>query len=275
MTCLVPLSLLFFISTAGLHAADTAPEEKTDYTHKERKLSRLEKETFDRLKKQFPRELLNPQLETLRELADSDEYVNFLSQKYPKLAPFTTFHDVFYKVLPSKELYFNIFFNKHLQIQKIEEVTDDDLFIAYAYTAGHWKYSARKKGMQIGGHRNRPRDGERVLTTPKGRKMMEHRLGMDATENLDWRIALTAFQALIPFSAKLLEADLHWIKSLFEKHGESDAILRIAVQDPMLLDRILYTFSTDEPFKKWIYNPVNTDAEFRKRAEQKEKDPGP
>ncbi len=275
MRYLVPLSLLFFISTAGLHAADIATEEKTEYTHEERELSRLEKETFDRLKKQFPRKLLNPQLETLRELADSDEYVHFLSQKYPKLAPFTTFYDVFYKVLPSKELYFNLFFHKHLQLQKIEEVTEDDLFIAYAYTAGHWKYSARKKGMQIGGHRNRPRDGERVLTTPKGRKMMEHRLGMAATERLDWMIALTAFRPLIRFSAKVLEADRHWIKSLFEKHGESDAILRIAVQDPMLLDRILYTFSTDKPFKKWIYNPVDTDAEYRKRAEQMEKHPRP
>lgn len=43
----------------------------------------LEEETFARLKKKFPGEVLDENLKNLHELAESSEYKNFLAEAYP------------------------------------------------------------------------------------------------------------------------------------------------------------------------------------------------
>ena len=71
------------LMSAGLYVADTA----TKYKHEARALTALEKETVTLLIQQFPGELLDKKLKTLRELSESSEYLNFLSERYPNFAP--------------------------------------------------------------------------------------------------------------------------------------------------------------------------------------------
>ena len=101
--------------------ADTA----TKYKHEDRALTALEKETVALLKKKFPGELLDKKLKTLRELSESSEYLSFLSERYPNLAPFAAFEDFDKKVVPPKERYLK-FCQDYLGIAKAEEITDDE-----------------------------------------------------------------------------------------------------------------------------------------------------
>lgn len=243
------------------------------YKHEDREFTKFEEETVTLLKKKFPNALLNKDLETLRELSDSDEYVNFLSKKYPEQAPFTTFQDFFHKILlPKKhqELYFSLFFKKQLNVHRIEDVEDDEFFVAYAYMAAYWTMGAFQRGGDISPSRrlnNSLRIGQYIIAkTPKGRKLLERRLSIDlTTKDLPWILILDTFDPLIRFSRSVREEDERWIKSLFDKYGQSDGILRLVIQDPILFDRILYTFSTDTTFLKWLYNPIDVDGKFRKR----------
>ena len=103
MKRLMLLCLLFFIAGVSVRS------DITEYKHEDREPTKLEKQTFDILKKKFTGELLDKNLETLHLLSDSDEYVNFLSKKYPEHAPFTAFQDFYYTVLPPRRILLQIF----------------------------------------------------------------------------------------------------------------------------------------------------------------------
>ena len=261
------VSLYFVFSLiGGLANIDTLPA----YKHEARELTGLERQTVTALKKRFRGELLDMDLKTLRELSDSDEYVNFLSKRYPEYAPFTTFQDTFYKVPPPKQLYFDFFFKKQFDVQTIEEVGDDEFFIAYAYMAAYWTMGAYERGgdtSPVQRLNSCCRIGQYILAkTPEGREFLEQRLGVDPnTKHVPWLLILDTFEPLLWLAAPIREEDGRWIKSLFAKYGQSEGMLRLAVQDPMLFDRILYAFSTDTTFLRWLYNPIDVDGELHKR----------
>ena len=227
------------------------------YTHEKRDPTPLEKTYFETLKKQFPGEVLDANLETLHLLSDSDEYVQFLSKKYPEHAPFTTFQGFFYTVLPPKARYFP-FFKQQFGVETIEEIDTDELFIAHAYASSSWV----SRGYNRGGDKLPvpTRYGIQLLiTTPRGRKMLERRLGIERhrkTDIDDMGRILRTFQTLLNFGGKQLEEDVRWIKTLFEEHGPSEGMLWLAVQDPRLFELILYTFSTDKTFLTSVFDPL-------------------
>lgn len=265
MKTVVSLYVLFSV-IGGLSNIGILPE----YRHEDRELTRLERETVAQLKERFRHELLDMGLITLRELSDSDEYINFLSKKYPEYAPFTTFQDFFYKVPPSKQLYFDRFFKERLDVQRIEDVGDDEFFIAYAYMAAYWTMGAYERGgdeSPIRRLNSSCRIGQYILAkTPEGRKFLERRLGIDpTTKHVPWIRILDTFEPLLWLATPIREEDGRWIKSLFAKYGQNDGILHLVVQDPMLFDRILYTFSTDTTFLKWLYNPIDVEAKYSRR----------
>jgi hypothetical protein len=240
------------LMSAGLYAADTA----TKYKHEDRALTALDKETVALLKKKFPGELLDKKLKTLRELSESSEYLNFLSERYPNFAPFASFEDFDKKVVPPKERYLK-FCQEYLGIAKAEEITDDEQFVLHHLATSAWAQSAFRRGddrppyLQSG----KPyRPGQLIVTKPIARKMLKRRLGI---ETPDFRIIGRVFPFIILTANAHLDEDVRWIKTLFEKHGQSDGSLWIAVQDPILFYRILYAFSTHDTFLKCLYDPID------------------
>ena len=259
-------SLYFILSLIG---GFSATGTLSKYMHEDRELTGLERQTIVQLKKKFRGELLDMDLKTLRELSDSDQYVNFLSKKYPEYAPFTTFQDFFYRVPPPKQLYFDLFFKEQFDTQKLEDVGDDEFFIAYAYMAAYWTLGAHERGGDVSPIQrlnSSCRIGQYILAkTPEGRKLLERRLGIDPnTKHVPWLLILDTFEPLLCLATPIREKDERWIKNLFAKHGQSDGMLRLVVQDPMLLDRILYTFSTDTTFLRWLYDPIDVDGTLSK-----------
>ena len=255
----VTVYLLFFMIT-GLYAAPT------EYKHEEREFTTLEKETFDLLKERFPGELLDPKLETLRALSESLAYITFLEKKYPNFAPFLDLVDFDERVMPPKDRYLK-FCQDYLNIPAVDEITDDEQYVVHHIATSAWALEASQRGKdrQPSLQSGKPyRLGQVLAFKPMGKEIIKHRNAQPSA---------FAFVGLI--SRVHLDEDVRWIKTLFEKHGKSDGMLWVAVQEPMLFYRILYAFSTDTTFLKCLYDPIDVDAERRKRlgggGTQKEK----
>ena len=251
----IVLCLLLLINTC-LFTVDTPPE----YKHEDRALNPLEKETFNILKKKFPGKLLDAKLKNLRALAESREYLTFLDKTYPKLAPFKDFEDFDSKVTPPKDRYLQ-FCQDYLNIETATEITDDEQFVIHHISTSSWASEASQRG------KDKPPDlqsgkpyrlGPVIAFKPIGKEILKRRAAKS-----------TAFTALLITAQSHLNEDIRWVKVLFEKHGKSDACRQIAVQYPMLFYRILYTFSTDTTFLKCLYDPVDVDAERRKRFDER------
>ncbi len=251
----IVLCLLLFLNTCLL-AVDAPPE----YKHEDRVLNPLEKETFNILKKKFPNELLDAKLKSLRALAESSEYLAFLDKTYPKLAPFKDLEDFDSKVTPPKDRYLQ-FCQDYLNIETAGEITDNEQFVIHHILTSSWASEASQRG------KDKPPDlqsgkpyrlGPVLAFKPIGKEILKRRAAKS-----------TAFTALLITAQSHLNEDTRWLKALFEKHGKSNACLQIALQDPMLFYRILYTFSTDTTFLKCLYDPVDVNAERRKRFDQR------
>ena len=202
--------------------------------------------------------MLDENLETLHFLSDSDAYVSFLSKKHPEHAPITAFQDFYYTVPPPKEYYFQ-FFAEHFGVSSIEDIDADELSLAHETASGTWAFWGHKHGGdKAPSLRGLPqRNGIRTLMgTQKGRKILESRGVIKPNEKIGFYSIRDIFFALDAIGSAQREEDFRWIKHLFDKHGESDGMIWLAVQDPILLDRILYTFSTHTTFLKSVFDPI-------------------
>ena len=252
MNRLLLLCTLFFVAGVSVRS------DITEYKHEDREPTKLEKQTFDILKKKFPGGLLDKNLETLHLLSDSDEYLNFLSKKYPEHAPITAFQDFYYTVPPPKEYYFN-FFAEQFGVQSMEDIDADELSVAHETASGTWTFWGYKHGGDKPPYlRGLPqRIGIRTfLTKQKGRKMLERRGVIRPNEKPSFMGIRHILFALNAIGSAQREEDFRWIKHLLKKYGESDGMIWLAVQDSILLDRILYTFSTDTTFLKSVFDPI-------------------
>ncbi len=232
-----------------------------EYKHEEREPTKLEKQTFDLLKKKFPAELLDDNLETLHLLSDSDEYVDFLSKKYPEHAPLTAFQDFYYTVLPPKKYYFK-FFKEQFGVESMKEIVPDELSLAHEAASSTWVFWGYKHGGDLAPYlRGLPQRNaiQTFLTKSKGREMLIRRGIIDRNEKPFFHHIRPIVFSLSAIGSAQREEDFRWIKALFKKHGQSDGMLWLAVQDPILLDRILYTFSTDTTFLKSVFDPIKLD----------------
>ena len=245
----------FFIISICLYALSTL--DALAYKHEERSLTGTEKTHFAILKEKFPGELLDPKFNTLRTLAGSTVYFDFLSQIHPKLTPFTNFWEDFDRqIMPPKARYLK-FCQEYLNIPSAEEITDDEHYLIHHIATSSWgSEAAQRGGDRVPNLQNgKPfRLGHVLAFKPIGKEIFQRRKGKPG-----------AFAFVLLTAQEHLDEDVRWIKVLFEKYGQSDGFLYIALQDPILFYRILYAFRTDTAFLKCVYDPIDLDAERRQR----------
>ena len=124
-----------------------------------------------------------------------------------------------------------------------------------------------------------PRTGPRLMATSTAREMLECRFGIDTTIRLmpaEWTLIVRHFKMPLSSVAKAhLAEDRRWIKAVFEKHGTAEGSLWIALQDPILFNRIFYAFTTDETFLTYIYSPVDRHQKVRLPPHLRQRDSAP
>ncbi len=246
-----------------------------------REFTDIEQETFDILKKKFPGEILDANLKTLHELAESPEYKNFLKKAYPDaiIPPeFIEFlnsegpliDDILYKIRPPKKQYMN-YYREYFGVETADEVTDTEHFIVHYEITGTWIYLAKNRGgdspIYSGNQRLRlsSRASAKIRRSLQFEEMIKHRrwgIGIEVMRNFEF--------PLFPIAERRLANDTRWIHTLFEDYGHNDGILRVALQKPMLLSKLRYVFATDTALLRFIYtDPADAEAAERAKSEKR------
>ena len=123
------------------------------------------------------------------------------------------------------------------------------------------------------------RTGPRLMATSAAREMLERRFGIPATRKLtraEYTLLVRHFKMPLSSVAKAhLAEDRRWIKAVFEKHGTAEGSLWIALQDPILFNRIFYAFTTDETFLIYVYSPVDRHQKVRLPPHLRQRDSAP
>ena len=287
MKTLITFCLFFFLSV-GISTADMHMIDK----HEDREPTALEKETFDLLKKKFPGEILDENLKTVHELAESLEYKTFLEKAYPDAKPIPAFaeiinfEEVIHKKLPPKERYLT-YYTEQFFVQTPDEVTDAEHFLVHHQATGTWIYHAIIQGndtpKRTEGLRLPSRNTAKLMGTPLYRKMLDDRFGIDPNEEMRLIMRMVVVHVKIPIlnmTKTHLVTDAQWIASLLERHGTTDGMLWVALQDPILFERIRYAFTTDRTFLAYVHTaPIKaeTDArilrEIRERVQKEQSSP--
>ena len=269
MKTIARLVLLFWLS-GGFAAAD--------YKHDDREPTALENAAFAHLRKEFPGEILDANLATFRKLAENPAYLTFLAEVYPNAAPVKAFEEIvdfkkwINKILPPKARYRN-FYQEQFAVDTVAEVTDEEHFLVHFEVTGAWQHSAYKDGGDLPMHERTGafvpsgRTPARLMATSAARDMLERRFGIAADVKLtsaEWTLLVRYFKLPLLSVAKAhLDEDRHWIKAVFEKHGQAEGSLWIALQEPLLFNRILSAFTTDETFLTYVYAPVDRHQKVR------------
>lgn len=219
-----------------------------EYAHETREPTSLEKEAFAILKKKFSGRILDENLKTLHELAESPEYQNFLAEAYPAIKPIQGFEKIvnfeatLNKILPPKEQYIT-FYTEQFRVEKVEEVEDIEHFLIHHEVTRTWVHHAIKIGddqpisERIGGLRLP--STAKIMNTPPYRKMLEARFGISAKLEMSPGVMTEIVRYLkIPVVAMTkshLVADAGRIKKRFKKMGIPMACYGLLSKTPLSL----------------------------------------
>ena len=270
MTGLILFSIFFLISSIVPCSAE--------YTHAIRELTPLEKETLSLLKKEFSGDILDANLKTLRQLADSPEYKKFLEKAYPLTKPIPAFaeiidfQEVIHNRLPPRERYLT-FYTEQFRVQKVEKVTDAEHFLIHNEVTNAWIYQAREFGRELG---SSGADLSRIappqlMGTAPFQQMLAIRFHISGDLELEAIMTLVVRHIKLPILAMTKEhltADARWIQTLLEKHGTTEGMLWVALQDPILFERIRHAFTTNSTFLEYVRYALAAEA-HRSRSKEK------
>lgn len=276
---MLTLFCILFLLASGWFALAAA------YTPETREPTPLEKETFAILKKKFQGRILDENLKTVHALAKSPEYQDFLAEAYPttktiqEFEKIVNFETALNKILPPKKHYLK-FYTEHFRVQKVEEVEDVEHFLIHHEATRTWVYHAIKIGddkpisKRIEGLRL-PSAAKFMNTSPY-RKMLETRFGISAKLEMSPGVMTEIVRyvniPVITMTKSHLVADANSIKKRFEKNGNSDGMLWLAIQDPVLFEKIRYAFTTDTTFINYVHTaPIAAEAEAQRMQELKKR----
>ena len=237
----------------------------TDPKEKNAAHERLCKETFTKLRDMFPDPILDENFKTLKKVTSSKVYLDFLKQAYPTGKPFQTLDEFVEAALPSDGRYQN-FLNEHL-----ETPTDADLRgihqLALIYR--------RSNIMML-----HAESTEKLLDLQAA--MMEKARAISKKPVSDWWYSselskksdaqmLSFFLGFDYLVTETEKTDTDWIQAQFEKHGQANGMLWIAVRKPILAGEILTNVSSTDLFLAWVSQKLilQKSSAFKKISEDK------
>jgi len=242
----------------------------------------LQKETFAILKKEFPGEILTETLGTLDALADSPAYKNFLVKAFPMIRPIPAFEEivnfdeVIYSRLPPKERYLT-YYTEQFGVQTPDDVSDTEHFLIHYEATETWMREAIERSNDIpifdrpGGLSLASRTSPSFMKTTLFREMMETRFGINPEGQMSPEIMSKVIRhiriPILQMTKAQMTTEARWVHTLFEKHGTAEGMLWVALQDPILFERIRYAFTTNTTFMKYVY--TDPDAEARSRHKKR------
>ena len=240
--------LLLLVGGPPLLTAVNAAELAVTPNTKETKLSASQQEIFSFLKKEFPGELLSDEFRTLRNLSEHPRYLTYLSVTYAAENPFKKFEQFEQNVLPPKERYLK-YFQAHLNVQNVDEITDEEHAIFHKMSEQLWKLDVQQlHGQEMNRAAMMPFLMKTLMNKEVQEWMVQRRI--ITQEHAGPQIG-QFFLHLILFNLDIVIDDAEITKTLLETHGQNEGLIRLAIQKPLLFGRILSSFTDTDIFLKW------------------------
>ena len=200
-------------------------------------------ETFEHLKRENPGNILDVDFRTLRRLVTSKTYLEFLRRNHPLEDQYQTF-DRFWEIAASHPSRYLPFLKEQL-----EKPDEEDAANAHLFAAHHRHVITREY------HGEDPdifQDAWAKLMGDVGRDIAFKHFVDDDRNALNGAHLAFFVVELIFYIEKTERADAARAGELLGKHGAHDALIWLALEDPVLIGYILKDFTDPQVLLKWM-----------------------
>ena len=200
-------------------------------------------ETFEQLKRENPGNILDEDFKTLRRLVASKTYLDFLRREHPIENQYRTF-DEFWQIAASHPSRYLPFLEKHLEKPDEEDAANAYLFVVHHRHVITREYHGENRDMFI-------EEWTKLITGPG--VDIGHKHFVDPVRNVLPAFSIVLFSMEIRLYVEEIErADATRAQELLSEHGDQDALIWIALENPVLIGYILKDFTDTEVFLKWM-----------------------
>ena len=247
------LSACLFLGILLLFACQSNPDPSTLKPEKEdiNIESRIEpvarpptpEETFEQLKRENPGNILDDDFKTLRRLVNSKTYLDFLRRTHPLEDQYRTY-DAFWEIAASHPSRYMPFLKQQLKKPDEEDAANAHLF------AEHYRHVLTR-----GYHGEDPDTFQdefaKLMDGPGLNIGFKHFVHAEQNRLNGLELAFFLLE-LIFYVGKTDQTDAALAAELFDKHGEQDALIWLALKDPVLIGYILKDFTDVQVFRRWM-----------------------
>lgn len=200
-------------------------------------------ETFEQLKQENPANILDNDFKTLQHLIASKTYLDFLRRNHPIEAQYQTY-DAFWEIASAHPSRYMPFLEQALEKPDEEDAANTHLF------AVHYRHVLTRE--YHGENRDEFQDELKKLMDGPGMNIgFKH--FVDAERNVLNGLDLIFFTLeLMLYVGETDRTDAVLAKQLLDEHGEHDALIWLALKDPVLIGYILKDFTDTQVFRRWM-----------------------
>ena len=200
-------------------------------------------ETFEQLKRKNPGNILDEDFRALRRLVTSKTYLDFLRRNHPLENQYQTF-DQFWQIAASHPSRYMSFLKEHLEKPDEEDASNVHLFAVHHRHVITREYHGENRDMFI-------EEWTKLITGPG--VDIGHKHFVDPVRNILPAFSIVLFSMEIKLYVKEIEqTDATRAQELLDKHGDQDALIWLALENPVLIGYILKDFTDTEVFRRWM-----------------------
>ena len=196
-------------------------------------------ETFEHLKRENPGDILDDDFKTLRRLVTSKTYLDFLRHNHPIEDQFQTF-DAYWQIAALDPSRYMPFLKEYLEKPAEEDIANVHLFAVHDRHVMTREYHGENPERFLD-------EWEKLFRGPGMDIVLRHFVD---DENVLMMSLLIVEITLYVKETEQTDAAL--AQELLNKHGEHDALIWIAIKDPVLIGYILKDFTDPQVFLKWM-----------------------
>ena len=247
------LQICLFLGISLFFACQSSPDPSTLKPEKEdiNTESRIEpitrpptpEETFEQLKRENPGNILDNDFRVLRRLVNSKTYLDFLRRNHPLEDRYQTY-DAFWEIAASHPSRYMPFLKQQLKKPDEEDAATVHLF------AVHYRHVLTR-----GYHGEEPDTFQgvfaKLMDGPGLNIGFKHFVHVEQNRLNGLEFAFFLLE-LAFYVGKTEQTDAALAKELFGKHGEQDALIWLALKEPVLIGYILKDFTDVQVFRRWM-----------------------
>ena len=219
-------------------------------------------ETMAQLRLEFPGNVLDDDFTRIKEIINSETYLDFLKRTYPQESQFQNF-DEFWALASVDEARYLELLNKHFK-PPLPAPTAEDVDVLHYMALFERNLNVRMYHGLIEVDRALM---EMMMNEPVHSWLEQRFVNADAL-NILLLIKLLVYHSIMVDD--LQEEDREKIHALFIQHGTQKGFLRVALQEPVSLGYVLKDFIDVQVFRRWVDGEFSEVA-WWKRNEDNEK----